>query len=96
MSPSPNQGDLVSRFQSLCTAIQFFEPMDWHHPAVQDWLKANGFGEIKKPWDLDPAALWIVNLSLEKKLAKLEVSCKDSKKFSGMKNNVRNGRANQV
>jgi hypothetical protein len=64
--------ELVYRYQVLCIEISFWEPMDWHHPAIQQWLIHHGLDECKTPWQLPPAALWIMNQSLDRKLSDLK------------------------
>jgi hypothetical protein len=67
-----DRGELVAYYQVLCRAISFFEPMNWSHPAIQQWLLANGLAEYTSPWHLPSSALWVLVRSLEKKLAELQ------------------------
>jgi hypothetical protein len=73
MTPSDEDfGSLVAEYQVLCIAISYWEPINWHHPALQQWLAVNGFGDCSNPWQLPPAALWVIVASLRAKLAQLQ------------------------
>ena len=64
--------DLICRYQVLCTAISFFEPMDWSNPTLQAWLTHHDLSDCASPWQLPPAALWILVQSLERKFSELQ------------------------
>lgn len=64
--------EMICRYQVLCTAISFFEPMGWSHPVLQQWLTHHDLAGCSSPWQLPPAALWVMIQSLERKLTDLQ------------------------
>jgi hypothetical protein len=79
MTEPEDFSDLVAHYQVLCTAISFFEPMHWHHPVIQQWLTHHSLDHCKTPWQLPPAALWIMIQSLERKLTDLQTNTQIAK-----------------